>query len=70
MKGRYNVESIILIAIFCMVGHLINEVSRLHKKLDNAIYNFAEGIGNNDKLIYQKLNDIEMEIYDEKTNRN
>ena len=70
MKGRYNVEHIILIALFCMVGYLINEISRLHKKFNEALYILSEGIGNNDKMIYTKLNDIEREIYDEKANRN
>lgn len=63
-------EYIILIALFCMVGYLISEISRLHKKFNEAIYILSEGIGNNDKLIYTKLNDIEREIYDEKANRN
>lgn len=63
-------ENIILIALFCMVGYLISEISRLHKKFSETIYILSEGIGNNDKLIYTKLNDIEREIYDEKANRN
>lgn len=53
-----------------MVGYLINEISRLHKKFNEALYILSEGIGNNDKMIYTKLNDIEREIYDEKANRN
>lgn len=63
-------EHIILIALFCMVGYLINEISILHKKFDLAIHGLIEGVGHNDKMIYEKLNDIEREIYDEKANRN
>lgn len=59
-------EPIILIAVFCMVGHLIGKINRLRKKLDNAFYILSEGIGNNDRLMYEKLNDIERSIHDEK----
>ena len=70
MKGRYNVEHMILIALFCICGYLVCEISRLHKKFDLAINGLIEAIGNNDRMIYSKLNDIEREIYDEKANRN
>jgi len=63
-------EHVILIALFCMIGYLVSEISRLHKKFDLAVHGLIEGIGNNDRMIYEKLNDIEREIYDEKANRN
>ena len=66
MKGRYNMEHIILIATFCMCGYLINDVIRLHKRVDAAVKGLIDGIGNNDRVIYEKLNDIERSIHDEK----
>jgi len=53
-----------------MIGYFINEIASLHKKFNEALYILSEGIGNNDKLIYMKLNNIEREINDEKENRN